>query len=207
MADAWLRLKTESATAYAAFQHYLREGSIDAAYRASNPQANSNHANGQWTGWSAKYEWVARAAAYADHLAAENRALWERRRRELQERDWQQADALRKVVDDAIPGAMQFIRRKTTVTAAGETIITLAFDIVGLTLVLEKASKLQRLSTGDSTENINNLSGAALDAAIQRALDEVANGDKAGHAPAPADEQASPDNDARTAGGDARVQG
>jgi hypothetical protein len=165
---AWTRRSNESKEAYAAFQYYLREGSIDAAYVAStgHPLGDGKRAARRWAQWSADYEWVARAAQYADHLAEQNRHLWEQRRRDLQERDWAQADALRAVVDAAIPGAQQFIRRKVAVVK-GETIVTLAFDIVGLTLVLEKASKLQRLATDEPTDHLK-LSGAALDGAIER---------------------------------------
>lgn len=186
MPTPWQRLKTESAQAYAAFGLYLEHGSIDAAWLATNPQqtGNGKRAPGQWTGWASKYEWVARATAYADHLAEQNRLLWEQRQRELQERDWQQADRMRRIVDEAQVMADQFLRSKTTtipgvptvVDADGNVIqhgtptrqlITTALDIVAVSKVMLDASKQQRLATGQSTEHIE-LSGAALDAAIER---------------------------------------
>lgn len=209
---AWTRLNTESIAAYNAFQLYLEHGSIDAAWRATNQGQTSNakRAPGQWAVWSAKYDWVARAAAYADHLAEQDRLLWEERRRLSREQDWSQADKVRSIIEDALPYARGFIhRQKHVVRRAGQTTTTIieSFDIVGLSKVLTEASKIQRLASDQPTENINNLSGAALDAAIQRALDELANGDKAGHAPAPADDEAGSEPDTRTARGDAPLQG
>lgn len=206
----------ESAKAYAAFRQYMllpaRERSIDAAWRAANQQQTSSdrRANGQWMGWSAKYNWVERAAAYDQHLAKQDEELWEERRRRLREQDWSQAEELRSIITEALPYARGFIhRQKHVVRRAAQTTTTIieSFDIVGLSKVLTEASKIQRLSTGDSTENINNLSGAALDAAIARALAELADAGQAGHAPAPADDEASADDDARTARGDPPLPG
>lgn len=213
---AWSRRAGESKEAYAAFEIYyrlpVRERSIDAAYRARNPQAKSNHANGAWTGWSAKYEWVARALAHDDHLAEQDAQLWEERRRRLREQDWSQAEEVRGIITDALPYAHGFIRRqKNVIRRPGQTttIITETFDITALALVLEKASKIQRLSTGDSTENINNLSGAALDAIIDRELDRrlagIADDGQTPDAGTPAGNEA--DADASATGGVEALQG
>lgn len=193
MADPWTKRRAESKEAFDAFQHYLREGSIDAAYARAKPDQNQigKRAPAQWFQWSAKYEWVARAAAYADHLAEQDRLLWEERRRHLREQDWSQAEEVRSIITDALPYARGFVRRQVNVIrrpGQTTTIITEEFDIAALALVLEKASKVQRLASDQPTENINNLSGAALDAAIARALDELSDRGQAGHAPAPADE-------------------
>lgn len=192
--SAWHKRKAESIAAYAAFQLYLDHGSIDAAWRASDArqERDGKRAHGNWAKWSSKHEWVSRAAAYASHLAERNRALWEARKEESRERDWTQADSLRRVVDDAIPTANLFIRRNVS-HVGGETIITLSFDITGLAMVLEKASKMQRLASDQPTENINNLSGAALDAAIKRALDELSDRGQAPDAGLAADPEAETD--------------
>lgn len=213
MAQPWTRLPNESIAAYAAFQLYLERGSIDTAWRATE-QGQTSHAKrapGQWAIWSSKYEWVARAQAYADHLAEQNRLLWEQRRRELQERDWAQADRMRQIVDEAQVMADQFLRSKTTtiqgvptvVDADGNVIqhgtptrqiITTALDIVAVSKVMLDASKQQRLATDQPTENINNLSGAALDALIDKELDRrlagLTYGGEAGFADAPDGDQA-----------------
>jgi hypothetical protein len=89
----------------------------------------------------------------------------------------------------------------------------MAFDITALSKVLTDASKLQRLASGQSTEHIE-LSGAALDAAIERitlGLAGLADGGEAQTADAPATDEPAGDGDsdrpdARTADGDEALQ-
>lgn len=184
----WQRRDNESSQAYAAFALYYQlpthERSIDAAWQGSAEQQRKKRvqkvAPRHWYGWSSDNDWVKRATAYDDHLIEQDRLLWEKRRRDLLERDWAQADKLRAVVDEAIPHANLFVRRKTTVVKGDAAhgipdreVVTMEFDITSLATVLEKASKLQRLATDEPTENVN-LSGAALDAAIARELAKLA---------------------------------
>jgi hypothetical protein len=207
--EPWERRDGESSEAYAAFcSYYLLPAqgrSIDTAWRANQDQnqiddgaaqpspegeTNGRRAPSEWFRWSSKYEWVARAAAYDDHLADQDRLAWEDRRRQLRQRDWEQADALRGIVDAALPGANQFLRRRTTTLRGQPTVVdvdgnviqagapdrevtTLAFDIAALARVLSDASKLQRLAADEPTETIG-LSGAALHDAIERGLAALA---------------------------------
>lgn len=182
---AWDRLPGESAKAFEAFTAYCRQAararSIEAAYQstvaASEQGKRVRSAPRRWYTWSSDHSWVLRAAAYDEYLAEEDRLLWEERRKRLKERDWDQAEALRQIVEDALPHAERFLRQ-STVTVPGDPqrgtperqIITVQFDIAALTRVLVEASKLQRLATDEPTDNINHLSGAALDAAIEREL-------------------------------------
>jgi len=106
-------------------------------------------------------------------------AKWVERRLRLRERDWTQGEALRRIFDESLPHAQGFIRSKTAhIPAQGDTparnVITMAFDITGLAMVLEKASKLQRLASELSTDNLQ-LSGAALDVVIRYEIDKLAN--------------------------------
>lgn len=201
----WQRLKSESGKAYAAFCAYYqlpaRERSIDEAWRrARNQQGTSNHADGTWTGWSTKHDWPARALAYDEHLAEQDRLLWEERRRQMRERDWAQAADLRRIIDEALPHAERFIRTQRTVIpgraavspqngqpgqpgAPDREVITMSFDITGLSRVLVEASKLQRLATNEPTDHLQ-LSGAALDALIARGLEALADTGEAGAAEA-----------------------
>ena len=186
-AKPWEQQEEESSKAFAAFSLYLQQPaatrSVDAAWRqASNRQERGNHAPGFWTARSVKYSWLARATAHDAYLAKieqdERDAIWLERRRIARDRDYTQADALRHIFDEALPQAERFIRtQRTIVPARGDTpereVITMSFDIVGLSKVLAEASKLQRLSNNESTENIE-LSGAALYAAIRRELGDVA---------------------------------
>ncbi len=187
-----LRQDGETTRAFAAFVIYSRlpvhERSIDAAWRVSKGGQGriDKRAPGRWRTWATNNNWVARSAAYDEYLAEQDRLQWEKRRADMRERDWQQAEELRRLVDDAIPHAQQFIRSKRTFAQGqdGEPdreIITLNFDITGLTRVLVDASKLQRLAADLVTDNIH-LSGAALDAVISRELARVAGGNSAAKA-------------------------
>lgn len=211
----WQRLKSESSKAYQAFCIYYqlpaRERSIDEAWRRASPDQNQigRRAESQWFAWSTKFNWPARAAAYDEFLSEQDRLLWEDRRRLSKERDYAQADALRSqsdalaaVVTAAIPTARLFIHERRTVQEDGTVIRTLSFDITGLSRVaevaagmVEKASKIQRLVTGESTENVQ-LSAAALDAVIRRELANLADRGEAGAADALAPDDARTDGDA-----------
>jgi hypothetical protein len=192
--EPWSRRTVESAKAYAAFIAYLSVPltlrNVQTAWRHYNqiPLDDTNYsAPAHWKKWMARNQWLERAMAYDEAVAARELDKWERRREAARERDWEQANRLRDIVDGALPNAEQFFRRQTTtipgtptiLNEAGEiirhgtpaqTIITVAFDVTGLTRVLVDASKMQRLVVDEPTDNINNLSGAALDAVIERAL-------------------------------------
>ena len=111
----------------------------------------------------------ARATAYDEHLAEQDRLLWEERRAEVRRRDWEQGDGLRNLTDVALPEAYQFVREERRQMQDGTVIITRAFHVTDLATVMEKASKLQRLATDQPTDDLP-LSGAALDAFIASQL-------------------------------------
>lgn len=185
MAHPWHRLPAESKAAYAAFQFYLEHGSIDAAWRATNQGQTSNakRAPGTWAIWSSKYDWVKRAAAYAEHLAEQDRRTWERRRRQLQEADWSEAQQARTIILSALPEASRFIQRQERFVkgadgAPNQLIVTESFNIAGLMRAMSDASKLQRLATDEPTEHTK-LSGAALDAYIASQLARLNHGPEA----------------------------
>jgi hypothetical protein len=191
----WGRLDDESGKAYAAFMMYLslkpRDRSVDNAYRASlrQPLEGTLKAPAHWAKWRSKFDWVERAQAYEDEQSERVIDIWTERKIAKRERDWLQAEALRDIVDGALPNAEQFFERRTT-TIRGQPsvvdehgiliragtpdreIITLAFRIGDLARVAAIASKMQSLLLDEPTDNINSLSGAALDAAIERALGE-----------------------------------
>lgn len=192
----WHRLENESAIAYAAFGAYYllspRERSIDAAW--SKTTEKEQEKRGQkvprhWYAWSSEHDWVARALAHDEYLAEQDQFLWEERRRQLREQDWDNAQEARDIIAEALPEASRFVERrekwiKGKDGAPDQLIITESFNIMGLMRALTDASKLQRLATDEPTENINNLSGAALNAAIDREfakrLAELAHGSQAG---------------------------
>lgn len=179
----------------------IRERSIDSAWRLGYPESRhgggirgeksaaseqqkdiGNRAPRRWFSWSTQHNWVARAAAYDEHLAEQDRLLWEERRRHLREQDWSQAEEVRGIISDALPYARGFIQRHTTVVRrAGQTFTTVTetFDISSLVRALSDTSKVQRLTVNEPTENIQ-LTGAALDAYIASQLARLANGGETG---------------------------
>lgn len=194
----WARLKNEASKPYAAFLIYLklpaRVRSVERAYKISEglDLEEPVDVSSTWYNWCTRYQWVRRALGFDDHHAEVELDKWEKRKEDARERDWQQAERLRDIVDGALPTATQFFRRNvgqpqggspTVVDAQGnivregvpaQVIVTVAFDVVGITTVLEKASKLQRLTANEPTDNINNLTGAALDAALTAAMGQYA---------------------------------
>lgn len=190
----WGRLPNETFKAYTAFMLYLRlhpkERTMKNAYRIEKgvPRDEDIELSRHWTDWASRFHWIARAKAYDDERAADELAKWEQRKEAARERDWRQAEALRDIVEGAIPTATQFFRRQvgqpqggmpTIVNEAGQVIrqgtpsqviVTVAYDIVGITRVLVDTSKMQRLIVDEPTDNINNLTGAALDAALSHAM-------------------------------------
>ena len=67
----WDRLTTESDPAFEAFAAYLETGSLRDAYRQRSGKAQATAAPGAWTGWSTKYNWVSRRAAYVEFTVRE----------------------------------------------------------------------------------------------------------------------------------------
>ena len=193
----WERLPQETAKAYAAFQQYMRlpprERSIDAAWEsATNVQQTDDdkkrRAPRGWGNWSSLFDWRNRALAHDDHLSRLEQAAedekWLQRRKESREHDYTQAEILRAVVVDAIPTARGFLRssRRYVEGEKGEPdreIITVQFDITGLSKVLTEVSRLQRLAVELPTDHTE-LSGAALDAYIANQLARLADDDEAG---------------------------
>lgn len=191
---AWGRMEGETSLAYTNFLAYLKLGprvrTIERAYHSVEglPLDSPIEVPSHWWKWSARWDWLRRALAYDTEVQEIELSKWEKRKEEARERDWQQAEKLREIVDGALPTASQFFRRNvgapqggtpSVVNEAGVTIrqgvpsqviVTVAFDVVGMTNVLKEASKMQRLTVNEPTDNINNLTGPALDAALKRAL-------------------------------------
>ena len=67
----WDRRTPDSDPAFEAFAAYLDTGSLRDAYRQRSGKAQATAAPGAWTGWSAKYNWVSRRAAYVEFTVRE----------------------------------------------------------------------------------------------------------------------------------------
>ena len=105
--------------------------------------------------WSGRYQWQQRVALF-DVAEAERRVeVWQERRTELKESDWQDGARVRKKVMDYL-------------NLAGE-----AGELVKLAQALKVASELQRLAADEPTAKLD-LSGAALDALLEREFGRLA---------------------------------
>lgn len=142
-------------------------------------------APGNWRRWSTKHRWVARAAAWDAHVEDQLEARWIERREELRQADWEMGQTIRGIVTEGMAEARRFVRSHVERIPAengqpAQIIITQTFDITGLALVAEKASKLQRLAAGEATEHTK-WSGSTLDKLIEQELARIANGSQAGN--------------------------
>lgn len=124
-------------------------------------------------GWSLRNAWQDRVARF-DELEHEARMLRrEQRQRQLEDADWATGQELRDAALNLLGLTLQALQ------AAGGDVTALNITPGHVVQMADLASKLQRLSTNEPTDNVA-FSGAALDAAIARELAKLANGPEAG---------------------------
>lgn len=167
--EALARLSGETARAYAAFLDYVKLGEgrslrrLLEQYQAWHGEKR-RQSDGKVTadlppttrlrtleGWSTRYRWQERLAAYQAELARREQAVWERRRAEVREADWQMSAELRELVRAALAQLPQFIKTTRTYVKGrdGEPdreVVTVQHDLPALLKALEVASALQRLA-------------------------------------------------------------
>lgn len=118
--------------------------------------------------WSNNYLWQERVAIYEQIKRAEDDVLWQDRRRELIEKDFNTANQLRDLSQKILDEAPRFLKSTRRVipaqydkdgvmTHAEQQIITVALDGALLVKLLSLASELQHSAVGDnsSTSNLN----------------------------------------------------
>jgi hypothetical protein len=96
--ELWDRLTTESERAYRAFECFLNlpsgERTLLRAYRQHVGNPDAVKPSDTWSGWSSRFAWRERAAAYDDHIASLRREAYERA---LEEETARQAREVEKV--------------------------------------------------------------------------------------------------------------
>src|SRR5215211_1397539 len=96
--EVWDRLENEPERAYRAFECFLslpsNERTLLAAYRQHVGNPDAVKPSDTWSGWSSRFAWRERAAAYDDHLARLRREAYERA---LEEETARQAREVEKV--------------------------------------------------------------------------------------------------------------
>src|SRR5215213_769212 len=80
--ELWERLENEPERAYRAFESFLAlhssERTLLEAYRQHVGNPDAVKPSDTWSGWSSRFAWRERAAAYDDHLARLRREAYER---------------------------------------------------------------------------------------------------------------------------------
>lgn len=165
--EALARLSGETARAYAAFLDYVKLGDGRSLRRLLEQyQAWHGEKRGQsegkaravsvptarlatLEGWSTRYRWQERLAAYQAELARREQAVWEQRRAEVRERDWAAGEELRDLAAQVLAQAPQFVKTTRRLLrgrdgAPDREVITLGLDADALLKTLKLASELQR---------------------------------------------------------------
>ena len=107
--------------------------------------------------WSSRYNWQHRVTLWDLALAEIKQEEWLRRAELVNDLDWNDGQGLREAARETL-----------------ERIIETADPSLGmLAQVFAAASKLQRLATNEPTDNVN-LTGYALDAAIEKEISRLA---------------------------------
>jgi hypothetical protein len=106
--------------------------------------------------WSVSYAWQKRLEAWTVERGQRDQALWEQRRRELREADWQTGEKLREQANAALDQVPQFLKTtRRVVRAKGQPereVITMGLKLGEVAGAAEIASKLQRLAAEMPTE-------------------------------------------------------
>ncbi len=147
MNHAFEQLPKESAKAFAAFSLYLNLGAERSLAAVAQKLSKSEQLLKRW---SAKFDWPARVAAHAAHLAVVERgaieatargkaAEWEKRETQLRETEWSMHE---RAIAAAKRGLDAYMEREKVYA-----------NLADIARMLEIASKLGRLATGLDKSN------------------------------------------------------
>lgn len=169
MALAFEQQPKESARAFAAFSLYLSMGPERSLAAVGRKLGKSE---GLIERWSSKFDWPARVAAHAQHLAlvereatealARTKAVeWERREQQLRETEWAMHE---RAIAAAKRGLDAYMEREKVYA-----------NLADIARMLEIASKLGRLATGLGTDGdrTNGDQPAAMRIEVTVALEKI----------------------------------
>jgi hypothetical protein len=205
-----MRVTTESSMANRALRDYAALGPTRSLAKLINRYRSESEVStgikpptrrlATMAGWSSRFDWVARVARYDELLAIEDQALWEERRRQVREFDWDLGGQLRQRVISFLDRLPEFIESKMSDPIRDEDtgevyrVLTVGLNtnLSQLAQASRISSELMRLASEQPTEIWELLDGAALDGAIKRTVDQLAN---PGEAPAVEEPAGSPGPD------------
>lgn len=157
------RRQGESAKQYAAFLDYVRMGPGRSLRKLSDQYRRQ--IDGDSTvqpptktlrtleKWSSANEWQKRLAAYQQERADRDQAIWEERRRAVNEADFATGDALRELGNQILAQTPQFLKTTRRLVKGGEgaadrEVITVELDGAFMAKLFKLASDLQRQASG-----------------------------------------------------------
>lgn len=137
-------------------RHYLSKGSARSvlgacnAWRLETGRKPSTSAHDSWTKAAERHEWAKRAEAYDAHLREKDAAIWEQRRLELQQRDWDIAHKL----TDKVLAMLNFPVSEQHIEQDGKsiTIYPAKWGQRDVAQIAKTASEMARLAAGLATE-------------------------------------------------------
>jgi hypothetical protein len=151
--ELWDRLENEPERAYRAFEGFLslpgHERTLLAAYRqhVGNPEAVKP--SDTWSGWSGRFAWRERAAAYDGHLASVRREAYERAVEEEAARQAREVEKVRgrynELMTVAYVQAAEWLENAQSSDFRAQDVMR----IIGLHLDYLKAFEVDRESTDD----------------------------------------------------------
>jgi hypothetical protein len=156
----WERLENEPDYWFDRFDRYARglgyEYTVKRAwymYRAAlTRKLEANQTADDYPSWvdaANKYSWEVRAKGWAEYDRVQLRVLWEEKRKELAEEDWDTGKELRMFAKDVLQTFE--LSRNAGVGPNGEQYLAVTVTAGQLTQLLRTATDLQRLGIGEPT--------------------------------------------------------
>ena len=151
--ELWDRLENEPERAYRAFESFLSlpggERTLLGAYRQHVGNPDAVKPSDTWSGWSSRFAWRERAAAYDDHLASLRREAHERVIEEEAERQAREVEKARGRMNELM--TMAYVQAAEWLENAQPSDIRAqdVMRIIGLHLDYVKAFPVDRESTSE----------------------------------------------------------
>jgi hypothetical protein len=160
MEEIWQRRDKEPNLWFRRFEAFRRMGprrSYLAAYnkeRAALGKEKTSSLPRVWLDTAHEWNWVERAQAWDEYKSRQDEAAWEKRYRELRRQEW---EAHAKLLEKAQQMLVFPLAKTTREEQDGKqtvTILPTKWGMADAAKLMEAASKLGRLATGNPTESV-----------------------------------------------------
>jgi len=153
--ELWERLENEPERAYRAFECFLSlpsgERTLLRAYRQHVGNPDAVKPSDTWSGWSSRFAWRERAAAYDDHIASLRREAYERALEEEMARQAREVEKVRGRYNELLAAAYHRAMEalEDDLWVRDNLRASDVMRIIGLHLDYVKAFHVDRESTGE----------------------------------------------------------